>query len=362
MSFWIHTLPILPWQCSRFEGVIRDADTIRLRGSANSGMIDLQSFEAKLLDSYAGFEVQPSERGISVALLDQSGTPWIWNGSAWAQQPTGANPPYNTPDQIRAGLPSWKLPLKIRLKLQRLDNISPLLKEIKFGCSSLYNNPLSYLFNFGIAQFLSTPPIILNRWLEAPDDEVEGINPDLVLSRNTTQFDGRYLAGIDYQVPFLSIGNNEFYQLQDIPCVLLQLQETENHHQISEVDSIRISPSQSKLLSFNRAFDQRFSVTVVGYSVDDVESIATSIISKVDQYGAVDAPPFGIRYGVRYSQDLDWERSSSLGDNLESGQLQSATFTLTLVSIPGRPQEAIAQNIIGMDSAQMKPLFIGVTK
>lgn len=80
-------------QFSGITGKISLSDRLR-------GWLLLPKYHPRHAEMYVGFEVLPSESGITTCLIGDLGEPHYWDGSEWVEGDRE-----NTPDEIREGLP-----------------------------------------------------------------------------------------------------------------------------------------------------------------------------------------------------------------------------------------------------------------
>lgn len=344
MIFLIQEFSLLPAFVHSCSGVHQVGDVIELEARAQIGSFFTSPFEAKLAHSFWGFELQPAEAGIQVALLNQEQNSFSYKDGSWR---AGG---YSSAAEIRAGLSSWHQPgyIQFSIRLERLpDGSSPKVNLLKFGYRAT-GNILSYLIEYGLPRLFSQTPVDLVRWTDTENGTLSDINPDRVLSRYAYSLGGLYQINFDYQIPVRAI-TSELYQLDEAPIVLLRPRGARNHRKVHGIESVRISDSKAQIVQASTVCDQAIEVTVIARTLADLQAIAEHLVGIIEEQNCVYSPAYGITIGV---QAGGIESGINEGSEVDEGGLPSSTFTITLLNLPVAERFSQSDILLGVEQVR----------
>lgn len=322
----LHTFSLLPRFVSQVQNLqlwlpTRGDRAVSLAPGATTGTLLTPAFDATRRRIFEGFQIFPSEAGIAIALVDPLGQQFSYDGATWV--PGG----FSTPDQIRAGLPTWSNPVCFRVQLTRLpDGRSPLPTHILVGYRAS-GNLVSYLLNFGIPRFLDAEPITLYRTQSPPDR----LNPARVLDTEVFTHGGRSQVEAHYKPPCIPLQSAQIVPIEETPVFHLRLMGTDNKLRLNISPYVRSGPSTAKVIEYPYCEDVRLELAAIAQTMEDCQCLMESALARITRIGKIECPPFGVAIACVTDGEIRYDGGQW---PLDTGALPMAIADLRLLSVP----------------------------
>lgn len=291
--------PLEPNQVLAAIGLSRVDKTNKVIARGIQGTISFQPFEATLSRGFEGISIDGDQ-----SILVNVGNGFVSLIAARDQIKTIAGP--------------------INLSLKLLKGQS--FKSVSIGYW-VDADPVTYLFNTGIPARLQTP-WLLTRYLE-PGAVIDGVNPDRIQQASAPIPTGNGVFSAFAYYP-LVVSAQSYYQGEEVPSIILRLEQYSNRRTMNGSDFVLKSENEAYLQSIAECVDIDFELSIVAANTQDLLSGIDSITRSFSD-GFIDAPPFGLSFGVQLSRSAVFDEMSN---QVEFANIPAASMKLRLVNVP----------------------------
>ena len=360
MSFHIHHIQLAGRTILPFAENIYDfGDYLGVTPGKDRGQILCPGVFPRLLERWEGFEILPSERGITVAIAGyEANDPYreFYQGE-WVESPV---PIYYTPDEMRSHICSWQGGARFLLSLD--GRVDARVTEIKIGAYTV-GNLLSYLMLFALPKLLSVP-VTLMRQVKPSSDGLKvtvppGFKPEKISNvKVLTVPDHKTVRGsvipspgtsgitleepipvqtafltFDYKPGISSYDSQEIEQITEIPSVSVRVAEAKNPRQVRGEDWVRVDTDNSKIWCAVFQQDIEIEIKAIGATLADTREIAEAIASKLGR-GFVALPAYGINVGIRILGYIKEFPTFPGEDGVRRGDTNTLAIRAELFNVP----------------------------
>jgi hypothetical protein len=291
--------PLKAKQVNTATNLSRVGTTDKVVAREVTGVITFQPFEATLMRGFEGISIDG----------DQSILVNVGNGFV---------------SMVVARVQIKLITGPITLSLQLLRGKS--FKSVSIGYW-VDADPVTYLFNTGLPARLQAP-WLLTRYLQS-GEAIGGVNPIRIQETNDPIQTGNGVFKAFVYYPLI-ISTQNYYQGEEIPSVILRIEQYSNRRMMNGSDFVLKSIDEAHLQSIAECVDIDFELSIVAANTQDLLSGIDSITRSLSD-GFVEAPPFGLSFGVQLSRSAIFDEMSQ---EIEFANLPSASMKLRVVNVP----------------------------
>lgn len=335
----------------------------------------LPAISPTLAYRYRGFECNPDETGIRVAMLKE-GVRYHFNlvSMSWLVDATDAL--WNSPDEFRAGLLVWSEPVQIRISLSLLSNnfesVYPRITGITLGYD-VTDSVVEYTMEFALPEFLSVP-IEFTRRVDPIDgvtfpypssfDASRMTNPKMIVPGRTvapatigynptTDVAGILVVStpitaqmhrlvFDYS-PQVSRLQRELFEVSDVPSITIRQMEVINLRRIDA--SLTASKDLTSSVGWSSTYlgDIPVEVVLIGEIEDDCWRMVQAITQRIASIGYIDLPAFAMQMPVSMHGNPKVVMNSE--KNI-TGSLYAHSFRILFRNVPIGESEFIPSTLV----------------
>lgn len=327
---------------------------LSIRADAEVARFETPELYPRMAHEFRGFQLitaDNDEAGIWLQPL-RSKQPMVWDEDHWELMP---DPSYYSAAQLREWLPHWvggSLSFRVRMERQA-SGVAPRLRAFKIGYF-VAGDLLTYLCEHALPSLFTRKPVELVRWAE-PDalgtlplppglspDRLESVRvfvPELGVQPATVTGDRIIPTSpvseptrliFDY-APTVEFAAGGFYQITDVPCVVLRLLRKENERHLPIADSVRISADTSRVWQAAYSYDQEFELTIAATNLEDCYQIGNHLGMVINQVGSIDAYPYGLTIPLQLRQGVRMNAGNISTSG--SGDLRTATLRFAAIGL-----------------------------